>query len=354
MATRYSAETKAEARRLRAAGTSANQIAKTLGASRSAVCSWTRGVAPDASRPKQPLAGRTDRRDRAVALRLQGLSTSQIARELGIRQSSTLRSWLLGTPPPEWTKRPRAKDDLRTRARELREGGETYPAIAARLGVSKSTVSLWVRDIPAPVPTRRRSQHARRMGQAYWDAENARRDAAREQIKDEAARSIGGLSDRELLLVGTALYWAEGAKDKDYARRERLAFINSDVRVIRTYLAWLDVMGIAESRRSYRLSIHESADVPAATEFWSAVVGVPVAEFRRPTLKRHTGTTVRLNVGADYHGCLIVQVGKSRIEYQQMEGIFHAIAANADCRRPAPEVSASEPETVPGTGSLRD
>lgn len=53
-------------------------------------------------------------------------------------------------PPPEWTRRPRAKDAARARARELREKGLDYEEIATELGVSKGSVSLWVRDMPIP------------------------------------------------------------------------------------------------------------------------------------------------------------------------------------------------------------
>jgi len=84
----------------------------------------------------------------AIALRLQGLSTRQIAGKLGIRMNSTLQGWLVGTPPPEWTKRPKAKDAEREQARVLRRDGSSYGEIAAVLGVSKSSVSLWVRDLP--------------------------------------------------------------------------------------------------------------------------------------------------------------------------------------------------------------
>ena len=89
MATRYSAEVKAEARRLRAEGMSANQTARLLGVSRSSVSGWTQDVAAavagDQKSAVPRLAERTDLRDRAIELRLQGLSTTQIARELGIR-----------------------------------------------------------------------------------------------------------------------------------------------------------------------------------------------------------------------------------------------------------------------------
>jgi predicted transcriptional regulator len=181
-----------------------------------------------------------------------------------VRGASSVQRWVAGIPVPGWTRRPNAKDGLRLRARELRESGLTYPAIAAQLGVSKSSVSLWVRDLPAPERVRRFSHRARQMGRAYWEVENVRRDAARERTKAEAAQQVGLLSVREVLLVGAALYWAEGCKDRPYDRRETLTFINSDVRVIQTYLVWLDAMGVSADRRSFRLSIHETADVTAA------------------------------------------------------------------------------------------
>src|SRR5688572_13247309 len=80
---------------------------------------------------------RDDLRAAAIALRLKGMSTRQIAEELGVRKNSTLEGWLVGTPPPAWTRRPRAKDSERDRAREMRRSGSSYAEIAASLGVSK-------------------------------------------------------------------------------------------------------------------------------------------------------------------------------------------------------------------------
>ena len=87
-------------------------------------------------------------REQAIALRRSGRSRREIKAILGITSNATLNDVLAGEPPPEWTRRPRAKDDLRARARELREQGLDLARIAAELGVSKSSVSGWVCDIP--------------------------------------------------------------------------------------------------------------------------------------------------------------------------------------------------------------
>ena len=89
-------------------------------------------------------------RKHAVILRRQGKSRSQIKQILGPMSNSTLNNALKNEPPPEWTLRPNAKDELRASARELRGQGLDYEEIAAALGVAKSSVSLWVRDLPTP------------------------------------------------------------------------------------------------------------------------------------------------------------------------------------------------------------
>ena len=103
-------------------------------------------------------------RRRAVALRRSGKSTRQIRETLGIGKRLTAEL-VRGEPPPEWTKRPNAKDNLRARARRLRAQGKSYSEIAAALGVSKSSCSLWLRDMPRPIDKAeqiRRSVEARR------------------------------------------------------------------------------------------------------------------------------------------------------------------------------------------------
>ena len=215
----------------------------------------------------------------------------------------------------------------------MRLAGASYPEIVAALGVAKSSVSLWVRDVPYQEKLRL-SDDARRAGAERYFAER-RRDKLFERQNEKLAwaAEIGELTDRELLIAGAVAYWAEGAKAKPWRPSESMAFINSDPNMIKLFVVWLDLLGVGRERLRLRVSIHESADVPAAESFWADVVGVPVDTFCRATIKRHTPKTVRRNTGDSYHGCLVVRVLGCASLYRQTEGIWWAVVASAR-RRP--------------------
>jgi transposase len=273
-------------------------------------------------------------REKAVALRRAGLSRRQIRDRLHVDNNDILNRLLEGEPPPAWTKRPNAKDDLRDKARELRLQGWTYDQIQVELGCSKSSISLWVRDLPKP-DRRDPSEQAKLASRKRWEHELAVRDEERQKTKVAAAAEIGRLSDRELFLAGVVLYWAEGAKDKTHSRqrRENLQFINSDPNVIRFYLRWLESLEVERKRLRFRVYIHESADVGEAEAYWADLVGVDAATFQGTTLKKHNPKTVRKNVGDSYRGCLAIYVTRSADLYRRMEGAWYGIVGGAD-RRP--------------------
>lgn len=267
-------------------------------------------------------------RERAVALRRAGLSRRQIRDRLHVDNNDLLNRLLDGEPAPAWTKRPNAKDDLRDRARELRLQGWTYDQIQVELGCSKSSISLWVRDLPRP-ERRDPSEQAKLASRKRWEHELAIRDEERQRTKACATQEIGGLSDRELFMAGVALYWAEGTKDKPHARRERVTFVNSDPDVIRMYLAWLDLLKVGREDIRFRLLIHESADVAAAENYWAELVGSDRSAFGKTTLKRHNPKTVRKNTGDDYRGCLVLDVRRSAELYRRIEGWWYGIVGAA-------------------------
>ncbi|MFF7298152.1 hypothetical protein [Streptomyces sp. NPDC008265] len=267
-------------------------------------------------------------REQAVALRREGHSRRAIRDRLAVHNNDLLNALLQGEPPPEWTKRPNAKDDLRARARELRLQGLTYDRIQLELGCSKSSISLWVRDLPKP-ERQRTKEEAAEIARRGWEKTLEQREVVRRQVKRDAAAELGTMTERELFLVGVGLYWAEGSKSKPYARREKVTFVNSDPNMISMFRAWLGVVGVEPEHIRYRVMIHESGDVAGAEQFWADLVGVERSQLQRTTLKKHNPTTVRKNVGADYRGCLVIHILKCADLYRRIEGWWSQMAVEA-------------------------
>lgn len=262
----------------------------------------------------------------------EGLSISAIQARLGVTKH-TLTTWLVGIPAPAWTARPNAKDDLRARALELRAEHRSVNDIALELGVARSTAWTWVGHPPldsdADRADRKRA-HARRMTDARWRQHRIDRDAAHQAVVRTAAAGVGCLTDREVLLLGAAIYWCEGAKAKPWREQVRIRFTNSDPMLIRLFIRFVELAGVARNDLAYRVAIHESADVDAAERWWSSVVDVCRDRFKRATVKRHKPATNRLNTGDHYHGCLVIEVPRSRPLYWRIEGIMEGLSRSGN------------------------
>jgi hypothetical protein len=268
----------------------------------------------------QPELEPVDRlRERARDLRRAGRTVRQIHAELPQLSRTKLLGYIRDIPPARRNLRVRHKDEVREKARELRLQGRTYTEIAAALGISKSTCSVWCADLPAAIPGPGKKRAS------TWGSRLQRRDERRQAVKERARNEVMVLSTRELMLVGTALYWAEGAKDKPWQRREELLFTNMDPDVITVYLAWLDMLGVPAADRGYRIQIHQSADLAAAHAYWADIVGIGVTDFAKPTIKRHKPLTKRKNRGETYHGCLVVRVKQSAERYWRMDGWWRGV-----------------------------
>jgi transcriptional regulator with XRE-family HTH domain len=267
---------------------------------------------------------------RARLLRRDGKTYDEIRAVVGPVSDDRLQTWLAGIPRPASTWRGRAKDDLRRECRRLRAEGLTYHEIAARTGASQGSLSVWLRDQRGPNVKRvDQAEHIRRIQPKAVAAHKANAEARRDTARQRGAAAVGEISDRDLFIAGVALYWAEGVKDKPWRRSGRVVLINGDADALRLFLAWLDLVGVPEEDRIYRLNIHESADVPTHERWWADALGLPLASFARATLKRHKPVTVRRNVGDSYHGCLVVSVRRSAALYDEIEGAWRRIVGDA-------------------------
>jgi transcriptional regulator with XRE-family HTH domain len=264
--------------------------------------------------------------------REEGLSGRQIQERLGAPKQR-VQDWLRGVPPPDWTRRPNAKDELRAKAIALRERSWSVNDIALELDVARSTAWRWVQHLPLDRDSeraRRKRDHAKLMTDAQWAVRRKLRDERRDALRDDAASSVGVLSASELIRMGALMYWCEGRKAKPWRRDgEYLVFTNSDPALIWLYLCFLAALDVVPERIKFRVAIHESADVDAVVQWWADFVGVSASTFLRSTLKRHSPTTNRRNTGDGYRGCLVVSVARSRELYWMIEGLVRGVADRA-------------------------
>ena len=289
---------------------------------------------------------------RARLLRRAGHTYDEIRALIGPVGNDQLSSWFKGIPRPPETRRTHRLPETRLKCRQLRAQGLTYDEIAAITGASKGSISLWVRDVrlPARLQDQRTARQALgrvRAGQALHEVAERRRMAR----VDHGRRSVGALNDRELFLVGVALYWAEGSKSKPWRRARRVKIINSDPTVLRTFLAWLDLIGVPEAARSYRLSIHVTVGAGQHELWWARELGLSPDRFRSVTLKRHNPQPGRYNLGADYHGCLVIDVAKSTGLYDAIDGWWQAIHDSSRAAGCTQSLGCSE--VLPGSSNGR-
>ena len=178
-----------------------------------------------------------------------------------------------------------AKFVLKIKARELRKTGLSILDIARKLNVAKSTVSLWCRDILlSEVQKNRLLQNKSWAGSKGRllgaEANRQKRIGVIEEGKKWAGITLGSMSQRDLLIAGIALYWAEGSKTD-----RRFIFVNSDPAMILVMYEWLkDIFGIPKEAFMPRLSINEihKPRIQKVLGFWSKLLELPVEQFGNP------------------------------------------------------------------------
>jgi transposase len=216
--------------------------------------------------------GADPRREEARRLRVDpGLSLFELMKHFGVG-SATLTDWLRGIAPPEWTRRPNAKDDVRKQAIELREQGWSVDDLAVKLGVAKSTAWSWVRHIPLDADSeraRRKQEHSALMNAERWEAYNAEQGRREVEEKAKPLAELGETTARDVLIGGALVYMCEGEKAKPWRKLDRLKFINSDPRLLRLFLAFLELHGRGPETLRHRVHIHETADAEAAGDWWA-------------------------------------------------------------------------------------
>jgi hypothetical protein len=225
----------------------------------------------------------------------------------------------------------------REAARKLRLQGKSYTEIQRLLGVPKSTLSTWFSHLilseKLQAKIQQRTSRQSLMGLLVGNRAQTDRAIRRARSEREVGRSlIGELSDRELLLVGTALYWAEGYK-RPKLRNGRpvthhpVSLTNADPVLIQLFLRFLRRLfkvSDAQIKISIRMFAHQNETT--LRMFWSGQTGITAERIQVTFVTLSRSSAGKRPYNRLEYGVAQVRVNDTRL-YHQIMGAIEGLKA---------------------------
>lgn len=174
------------------------------------------------------------------------------------------------------------------KAIQFRKQGKSYSEIRKNLKISKSTLSLWLRDVKLSKNQQHRLYVTLKQQNGYRLAKHKQQVKTEliKKIVDESINEFEILRYNELFLPGLMLYWAEGDKIESV---ENVKFSNSDPAMIQFMMRWFRrICKIPENKFRIALHIHELHNEIKLKKYWSELTGISIQQFHKTQIKPST------------------------------------------------------------------
>lgn len=204
----------------------------------------------------------------------------------------------------------------RQKALELRLEGKSYSQIKKILNLSKSTLSLWLREYPLSkdqIDTLR-GKNPKRI-EKFRETMRLKHQRRLLKIYQEKKQELLPLSEKELLVAGLFLYWGEGAKTTG-----SVSINNTDPELLKFALFWLCKI-LKVPKKSIRVYLHLYKDMKMREEmeFWSKILKIPLDQFSKPYIK--TSNRENLTHKGFGHGTCGLAIHKTELKEAIMMSI---------------------------------
>ncbi len=222
------------------------------------------------------------------------------------------------------------KTEERERARRLRaEQGLPVREIAGIVGVSVSSVSLWVRDIPLTAAQQAAldARNPIRSSQRRGTLNNSRRCRALREAAQEHGRQVARRHE-PLHVQGCMLYWAEGSK-----RRNCVTLSNADAALVDVFLRFLRACyGVTDDRVTISVNcfLGNGLSLDEIETWWLERLQLPAFCLRTATVNRPSSASKRLKGHILPYGTARLVVHSTFI----VQSIYGAIQEYAGIDRP--------------------
>ncbi|MFL5953538.1 MAG: hypothetical protein ACJ76I_05465 [Gaiellaceae bacterium] len=220
------------------------------------------------------------------------------------------------------------KIEARDEARRMRLEGASITEIENALGVARSSVSRWTRDLTLAAEQRARLVERVRLGPLVAGERKAA--AAREIRRDYQEDGRRLAQERDLTYAaGCMLYWAEGSK-----ARNAVQLTNSDPELVAFFVSFLRRHFEVESSR-IRLACNLFADHLARQreieDFWLGRLELRRDSLRASTINTYSKYSQKKRTNKLPYGTAAVRVYDTRI----VQTIYGSIQELAGFDRPA-------------------
>jgi len=195
----------------------------------------------------------------------------------------------------------RKKD--KQKALVMRQKGMSYSQIKEKLKISKSTLSGWLHNMPL---SEKRIRELRDFSpqriERYRNTMKTKRDAKNKIAYQNIAKRIGNISDREFLIAGLFLYWAEGSKTKTFS----IGLTNTNPMMLVLFIRWLKFFNVPKSKLKVHLHLYSDMNIKKQINFWSKTLNIPVSQFRKPYIKKTTLSSITYTNGFGQGTCSVI------------------------------------------------
>ncbi len=165
---------------------------------------------------------------------------------------------------------------IRKKVFELRKEGYSYNYISQQTGISKSTLSGWLSNIPY-TPNKIIIERIGKARVASGRVKARQKIESIEKAELEAKNEIGGITKRDLFMLGIGIYVGEGTKTNNIVR-----VINADPKIIRFTVRWFkEACGLSMENFRIRLHLYPDNNIKKCIRFWSNTSGIPLNQFQK-------------------------------------------------------------------------
>lgn len=203
---------------------------------------------------------------------------------------------------------------LKEKALVMREKQMSYSQIKSALGVSKSTLSGWLKDYPLSKERIHELSHSERRIEKFRQTMVGKQEVKLKIAYDKAAKDMGMISNREIFLTGLFLYWAEGAKTMN----SMTMLTNTNPKMLKFYLKWLDLLKIPKNKLKVVLHLYSDMNIGKEIKFWSKELNIPRIQFRNPYIKKSLFSSITYKNGFGHGTCSIMYGNKPFRDYVLM------------------------------------